>query len=593
MPTPPGILVAIMFKFSGKKLLALAGLSLTTALISVGCGSSVGDTAQTVPVPEAEYAARYAALFCNNVCCERAGLQRVGERCVTELTILKASEVVGSLRENMEYDATAAARCLLELERGLKSCADPFEEAPACAEVYTGKLGLDSECVNDRECAKFNGSSVSCAGGRCQLAEAMPSDVGERCVVRECVAGSMCRAGQLCIIPGREGDSCFGVGICEEGLVCDAVSARCRPSQSGARCADSLECAVESEYCEPCTAHCAPKLDAGEACTAGEQCWSGHCYFARCSSQIFGVDVRAPEVCVPAQGRPQCADRLPLSDAFSWEQTTSVGPVWKTWGSAADDVFAYGSRGLFHSDGTSAWEPVDIPAPSVEGVWGPTKGDYFVATKTGLYQKTPTQDFTLVDLKLPNVSNDVRFTTITGAPDGSVYAIVDSGGSRLLTRTAEGTWFDEALPLSTAGVRSMHVSAAGDVFALNFVLAARYEGAWSLLPIIGYSVGGVGNEVYLTTSAGLLKAAGQDRFERIQLPLATFEYTWMVSVADSSALFLATATKTFGEYRILFGNGSTEWTQIGSATQVAWIWAASRDDVYIATQNGIVRGRRK
>jgi len=585
----------------------IGGLSTFMALVCAACSSGGGDAPKAEPlpdpVPEAEYAARYAAVFCNNVCCERAGLKSAGSSCVTQLANTMAAEVA-EVRENLAYDEMAAGRCLADLERGLKTCADPFEQAAACDGVYSGKLVLGSACEDTRECAAPKGQTVSCQNKKCQLSTSTPSTdeaaEGESCESRECQSGLTCHPRNFqCVIGGRDGDYCVNDGACEKGLVCDSLSATCRPSESGGRCTSSAECAAESEYCDPCTARCVPKLADGKACTATEQCLNGRCYPSGCSSEIFGVDFLRPPACVFDESRQpteetKCPDTLPLSDEFSWEEA-SVGSIWEVWGSAADDVFAHAGSTLFHTDGTGTWEVVKLPLNvQVEGVWGRSKGEYYLATNKGLYEKTPTSDFTLVDLKLTTVTNQAAIKTLTGGPGGTVYATTTATlNDYLLTRSAEGTWLQEPLPLGAYQVRSLHVSAAGDVFALaDLALAARYEGAWSLLPITGSSVSGVGNDVYLATTAGLVKAAGQDRFERVELPLTTYDKTQAVFVRDSTAMFVATSTRVSGEYRILFGDGA-EWSQIGTGTSVNSIWAASRDDVYIGTQRGILRGRRK
>jgi hypothetical protein len=180
------------------------------------------------------------------------------------------------------------------------SCAGP---CVACVAQKTG--AADGTCAPvtaktdpDGECAATGKETCGVSGEGCNGEPAAPG-----CLLwsasTECTAPS-CAADQA-----TAAALCDGKGTCVPGqktpcapYVCDAAGVTCL-----ADCGDDAAC-VTGFYCDKAAKQCKPQGNTGTACSATNQCTSGHCADGVCCNTACagGCDVCAQKVGAPIDG---------------------------------------------------------------------------------------------------------------------------------------------------------------------------------------------------------------------------------------------------------------------------------------------------
>ena len=281
-----------------------------SALLLLGliaaCGGTVtsSDGAMTAadPVPIAQFPARFADAWCDNVgsCC-RAGswsFDLASCKQSAALTLGTALIAVAVDNPNADYDAKAAGSCLEGLANVVRGCdaqvAEPTLDS-TCSAIVIGQLALGATCKSNQECAQPGGQGVSCSG--------LTVDDGQ-------TSGSgVCAARAADPAHGKAGDQCTDTCDGDTCIVADST----RP--------DALPCFTsDGLYCHTPDFTCQPQAKLGESCSAhgcvsGAFCASGVCAAQRDTGPCeVGDDTCSPKsFCNEGQCELKRADGSPCS----------------------------------------------------------------------------------------------------------------------------------------------------------------------------------------------------------------------------------------------------------------------------------------
>lgn len=163
--------------------------------------------------------------------------------------------------------------------------------------------------------------------------------------------------------------------------------------------------------------------------------------------------------------------------------------VFGVWGAAPDDVYAVGSTGggngfVWHYDGV-AWSVVELPddtpvlaggdTPGLFKVWGSAADDVWVVGDRGLVLHKTTAGFSVVP-----VGSEQRLYTVAGSR--GVLAMVGGGTSGSLLEGSGGDWHERA-PAAAPLLQGLAFAADGSGYATGEggLILARTHGQWSEL----------------------------------------------------------------------------------------------------------------
>lgn len=226
------------------------------------------------------------------------------------------------------YDGTKAQQCLDAIVAG------PCDQtqmaarvsAPACNEIFIGKVKQGQACEFDEECASGSclipGCNNACCPGQCGPS-VQPAQIGASCAAVACVDTAYCDQTLTCRALVTQGGTCVDSSWCDFGLGCTGVSTgsgTCNPlPATGSPCPDQ-ECASIGDVCNaqkicaamglpgaPCTGngdcsyyyqcdttmHCAAYPTVGQACTTlcsdGSWCMTSTCAAPQANGAACGT----------------------------------------------------------------------------------------------------------------------------------------------------------------------------------------------------------------------------------------------------------------------------------------------------------------
>lgn len=186
------------------------------------------------------------------------------------------------------YDGKEAASCVTALR--MSSCAnsDLSVLSESCNKIFQGTRDSGASCFIDEECSSGNCNTASCTGtgsccaGHCEARISLGGDC--TAVGSTCVDGAFCSRSipKICVTRIGTGQPCTGFDDCVVGALCQADAATgamtCRtPPAQGQPC--TTFCDDASDYCDPTSGTCVPRLAAGAACGASPM---GCVYYADC-----------------------------------------------------------------------------------------------------------------------------------------------------------------------------------------------------------------------------------------------------------------------------------------------------------------------
>lgn len=299
---------------------AQLGCALLLALVLASCGGSVGGSGSggsAGPIPETEFASRYAQIFCDalNRCCAQAGYAHGDETtCKAEATFKKST--YGS------YQPQAGGECIQALTQVLSGCPTlaaltTSAALEPCNRVYAGQApgqpcGFADECVPGPA-----GTTTVClvepSGNSSRCAHVVHARAGDPCyatadstghgdVVIASGNGGVCFTsdGLYCAPDGHcaslvgVGGACNGLPVCVASAYCDDASGKCALLQPlGAPCTSSMlgpgEC-VSGTTCDDVTNTCITPRPVGAACQDDGECAGFNCQQGKCSASFAQAD---------------------------------------------------------------------------------------------------------------------------------------------------------------------------------------------------------------------------------------------------------------------------------------------------------------
>lgn len=567
-------------------------------------GDATGGTADA-SIPEADFAARYAAAVCDNVgaCCTRAGYEAPPAGCLAPIAN-ELAEQYAKYRTNLTYDPKVAANCVAQLTAGVKACDNQaVDKASACRLVYEGKLVLATSCRASVECDRPSTGSVACVNGTCTLLSD-PTGLGkegEECVFRPCEQGLFCdpNTGQ-CSAGLVEGDFCSNTSSlpCAAGLFCDPVTSSCTAGITEGSClGNSGQCDARSHFCDDCTQSCEAKLRDGAACRSASDCASGACYPSGCSKPLFGLGdpfQQAGFCGAPGEWKADtrmCPTDSEPSDDFAWDTLVGIGAVSKVWGSGPGDVYAITrNRELFHYGADAVWTRLIVSGIDFYwDVWGPNETETYLVTNGGVLRGTFPGPWAVID-----PAGTVM--AVTGSADGTTYIAGGLADAFILASKSDGTWSDLGYRGAYGIPRSLWVSPSGDIYAITNSSLIRNRGAGWEFVLEASSVSGAGSDWYATGPEGLLHFDAKDTATRIQFLLRTGVVPNSVWAYDEQTVFVTVSSpiNLTGLPGALFvGDGNANWTKLGRFANPNAVWGPSADELYVGTEQGIVHGVRR
>ncbi|HEY5955798.1 MAG TPA: hypothetical protein VIV60_04560 [Polyangiaceae bacterium] len=196
------------------------------------------------------------------------------------------------------FNPSAGAQCLDQMA-GLINCGHT-NNAPACAEVYSGMLQPGEVCTRDTDCAAPHGGIATCdplrqiciVGTRgqlydyCQQSCEQFSNGSTACVwgpasgsadgtaVVNCYAndGLTCGYSGQCSALAKLGETCVDDSSCQRDLYCSySGAATCQPRRTiGQSCAEFSTPCVAAAFCQ--AGNCAAKKANDQRCLSNAEC---------------------------------------------------------------------------------------------------------------------------------------------------------------------------------------------------------------------------------------------------------------------------------------------------------------------------------
>ncbi|HVU52888.1 MAG TPA: hypothetical protein VHL80_19535 [Polyangia bacterium] len=184
----------------------------------------------------------------------------------------------------VKYDGAQAAACLDAVADATRDCSRskaPTHGLPACAAVFTGMVADGGACFGATECASQRCDVMACTAACCPgtCAASTPSGVplGGACTgAFTCAAGGFCDGSTMpfhCVPSLPAGSRCAAEDSCAAGLGClpstaDPASpfACAAFAAEGAPCTGEDTCDLTTDFCDPATSTCKPRLAPGSAC---------------------------------------------------------------------------------------------------------------------------------------------------------------------------------------------------------------------------------------------------------------------------------------------------------------------------------------
>ena len=281
---------------------------------AVSSGTGSDGAASAAPVPIDQFPARFADAWCDNVgtCCSAAQWSFDLSSCKRAAALTLGTAMVANAVDNpnVEYDATAAGRCLAAIASAARGCevdGANMALATSCVEMVVGNLAPGAVCKSDQECALVSGQQVRCSGlmdsdgvisgsGVCvALAPPQHGKAGDSCLDTcyhaSCITGGSANANVLpcfvsdglgCHAPdhtcqplAKLGESC-STDECVSGAFCD--SGVCAAQRDSGPCHVGDDTCTPNSFCND-TEQCELKHPAGSSCTADEACQINNCVF--------------------------------------------------------------------------------------------------------------------------------------------------------------------------------------------------------------------------------------------------------------------------------------------------------------------------
>jgi hypothetical protein len=281
------------------------------AIVLAGCGGG-GSSSGSVSLQDLP--ARAADVFCGAEakCGEFPDKASCALSVTSNLGQLQADVATGKVT----YDGAQARACLDSLSAaaaagnqlfvsswsiGVDGCrfSGARERPPAaCALAFVGNVAEGGVCFVGLECASQNCALVHCSTAACCAGTCAPAEspigsvaVGGACTsIDQCVPDAFCGdvpggTGAVCSALQPAGAACPTEVECEAGTVCYGGSTTngqlscVKPPGEGEPCTD-FTCDLRTDFCDPTTLKCTPRVAPGAACTPiGDE---GCVHYARC-----------------------------------------------------------------------------------------------------------------------------------------------------------------------------------------------------------------------------------------------------------------------------------------------------------------------
>ncbi len=295
---------------TGGGLLGLRLVSLGLALVSNGCGGSVGgvgegDAGPSSGLEESEFYSELVQAACRGMsgCCARSNLVMSKTKCEIAVRTWLKNRGIARSSDTTAYDATAATACIGQVEALMRSCVDWQLNTPAsCSEVFSGPQTPGALCVGDEDCQVPKAGEAVCLpvgdgtstcrvwrpgtrGMGCQATCQMSNGI-EHCLPQNPVPpadatycfvqdGLRCGPDSTCTALAERDEACAGELDCAKGLFCDLAQGTCVDRLAvGATCSPTTTCA-DLAVCGT-SGHCEKKRDDGEICGTPTDC-QGYC----------------------------------------------------------------------------------------------------------------------------------------------------------------------------------------------------------------------------------------------------------------------------------------------------------------------------
>lgn len=252
---------------------AWAALALTGIALALGAGCGGGDA-----IPLDKLGAELGASYCvREANCAGGPPPSVCEAS----TSFGNNQIIQSLidainRGTVLYDGARARECVDALAR---SCIEFLGSPPACDEAFRGTVAANGACRIGAECVSGSCEGAcddACCVGACGAGAAKVVVGGDCSAGATCVNGAFCSNGKCA--PQLElgaaciaGDACRSPGHCE--FVSGAAGTCVGPPAEGASCSNVSGCLSMQDYCNPVTLVCTRRKAVGAACNeASDEC---------------------------------------------------------------------------------------------------------------------------------------------------------------------------------------------------------------------------------------------------------------------------------------------------------------------------------
>jgi hypothetical protein len=185
----------------------------------------------------------------------------------------------------ISYDASAAADCLAEVDKGLGGAC--VTNAACLSRVIKGLVAVGDPCTNWMECPPGGScgtyDGMSCPQHVCSSGGAVMGESCDPTSNSSCVYGLECQAAAsgtgTCGLPAGGAPCPNGVYDCQSFSEFCGTDGMCHARVPvGASCAtDATSCAILAT-CDPKTQLCVPAGLKGQSCGENNVCWTGACF---------------------------------------------------------------------------------------------------------------------------------------------------------------------------------------------------------------------------------------------------------------------------------------------------------------------------